>query len=90
MPITQFLEGETFDAETHRIMGVAFEMVLVALGLPDDDGSVNKIIAKRVVALAKAGEHNPDRLCEKALNGIARTPLTWQIALNHWTKSASA
>ena len=31
MPIRAYLEGHRFDAETTRLMGVAFEMALVAL-----------------------------------------------------------
>jgi hypothetical protein len=33
-------------------------------------------IAKKVIALAKAGERNPDRLCEEALKDIRR-PQQW-------------
>jgi hypothetical protein len=41
--------------------------VRVALGLPDQRGVVSEIIAKRIIDLAKAGERNPDLLCEGAL-----------------------
>jgi len=45
-------------------MGVAFEMARVALGLADRDDLANEILAKRIIELAKAGERNPDLLCE--------------------------
>jgi hypothetical protein len=48
-------------------MGVAFEMARVALGLADRSDLANEIIAKRVIKLAKAGERNPDLLCEGVL-----------------------
>ena len=48
-------------------MGVAFEMTRVALGLADRGDLTNKIIAKRIIELAKAGERNPDLLCEDVL-----------------------
>ena len=67
MPITIYLDGCKPDPETKRVMGVAFEMVRVALGLPDQRGVVNEIIAKRIIDLAKAGEQNPDLLCEGVL-----------------------
>jgi hypothetical protein len=70
MPITPFLDGDgsAFDPETKRVMGVAFEMSRLALGLPDqEDGLVHQIIAKRIIELAKAGERNPDLLCEAVL-----------------------
>lgn len=33
MPITPFLQGFECDAETKRVMGVAFEMALVSAGM---------------------------------------------------------
>ena len=67
MPITEFLNGSRFDPEIKRVMGVAYEMTRAALGLPDREVLVNEVIAKKVIELAKAGEANPDRLCEEAL-----------------------
>ena len=48
--------------------GVALEMTRVSLGLVDKfaDG----IIAKRIMELGKAGERNPDILCEGALKAL--------------------
>jgi len=67
MPITPFLDGTKFDLEAKRVMGVAFEMARVALGLADRGDLANEIIAKRIIELAKAGERNPDLLCESAV-----------------------
>jgi hypothetical protein len=68
MSITPYL-GE-FDAnpEIKRVLGVALEMTRVSLGLADEfaDG----IIAKRIVERAKAGERNPDLLCQGALEEL--------------------
>jgi len=47
---------------------IALEMTRVALGLTDHHG--NGIIAKRIAELAKAGERNPGRLCEGALEKL--------------------
>ena len=80
MPITPFLNDDTkFDPETKRVMGVAFEMAWVALGLTESD-DLNRIVAQRIIELAKAGERNPDILCEKALKGLRsrRTPKQFQ------------
>jgi hypothetical protein len=35
MPVTEFLDGHSFDPETRRVMGVALEMARAALGLAD-------------------------------------------------------
>jgi hypothetical protein len=64
MPITQFLGNSKFDPETRRIMGLAFEMARLALGLADRGDLANEVIAKRIIELAKTGELNPDVLCE--------------------------
>jgi hypothetical protein len=42
MPIRPFLNGEQFDQETSRILGVAFEQVCVALRIGDCDDHVKQ------------------------------------------------
>jgi len=67
MAIRLHLDGEKFDPETIRVMGLAFEMALVALRLPDRGDLANEIVARKIIALAKAGERDPERLCEGVL-----------------------
>jgi hypothetical protein len=74
MPITPFLNGARFDPEDKRVLGVAFEMVCIALRIGDSDDGVKQAIATKIIELAKAGERNPDTLCEQALNDIRRPP----------------
>jgi hypothetical protein len=66
MPIRPFLSGQTFDPETARLLGVAFEMARAAIKCPRDLS--DEIIARRIIELAKAGERNVEVLCEAALN----------------------
>ena len=75
MPITPYLNGMSFHPETKRVMGVAFEMVYTALCLSDRGYLANEIIARRIIELAKAGEHNPDLLCENVLKEFRAQPL---------------
>jgi hypothetical protein len=70
MPITPFLNGERFDPEDKRVLGVAFEMVCIALRIGDSDDGVKQAIATKIMDLAKTGERNPDTLCEQALRDI--------------------
>jgi hypothetical protein len=70
LSITPYLDDFDFDPETKRVLTRAVEMTRVALGLTDHHA--NGIIAKRITELAKAGERNPDRLCENALREITR------------------
>ena len=70
MPIRQFLNDKRFDPETTRVLGVAFEMVCIALRTEEADDFVKQAIAEKIINLAKAGERNPDILCEQALSDI--------------------
>ncbi len=74
MPITPFLDGQKFDPETKRVMGVAFEMTRAALRLTDRNDPIIEIIAKKIIELAKAGARNPDLLCERALKHLRELP----------------
>jgi hypothetical protein len=72
MPITRFLNGDRFDPETRRIMSVALEMTCIALRAWDSEDDVKQAIANKMIDLAKAGERNPDILCEEVLKDIRR------------------
>ena len=67
MPIRPHLNGQKFDPETIRVMGIAFEMALIALRLADRGDLANEVIAHKIMALAKAGERDPERLCDGVL-----------------------
>jgi hypothetical protein len=72
MQITPFLNGERIDQESRRVLSVALEMVCIVLRTGDRDEGVKQVIATKLVALAKAGERNPDILCEQVLRDIRR------------------
>ena len=67
--IRPFLNGETFDPETTRLVGVAFETARAAVDRPAD--LTDEMIAQKIIELAKAGERNVEVLCEAALNAPA-------------------
>jgi hypothetical protein len=64
--IRPFLNGQNFDPETTRLMGVAFETARAAINRPAD--LTDEIIAKKIIELANAGERNVEVLGEAALN----------------------
>jgi hypothetical protein len=66
VPIRSFLHGQTFDRETTRLLGVAFEMARAAIKCPRDLS--DEMIASKIIELAKAGERNVEVLSEAALN----------------------
>jgi hypothetical protein len=72
MPICAYLEGQTFDGETIRLMGIAFETALASFGAAlGCDDPVRAALAHDIIALAQAGERDPERLCEAK---AARSP----------------
>jgi hypothetical protein len=52
-------------------MGVAFEMTRAALEHGAD--VLPEVVAAKTIELARQGERDPDRLCERALNDIRFT-----------------
>jgi hypothetical protein len=70
VPITPFLNGERFDPETRRILGVALELTCIALRTGDCADDVKQAIADKLIALARTGERNADVLCERVLRDI--------------------
>ena len=71
MSNTPYLDEFDADPETKRILGVALEMTRLSLGLTDD--FANGIIARQIGEFARAGERNPDLLCEGALKKLRGT-----------------
>jgi len=71
MPIRAFLDAHSFDGETARLMGIAFEMALGSLrATPDHADPVREAVARKIIELAKAGERDPERLCDGALKDL--------------------
>ena len=75
---TAFLDDLGADPEARRVVGVAFEMARVALGFVDHGDLAHEIIARRIIELVKAGERNPDLLCEGALKEFREQRLQQQ------------
>src|SRR5262245_10165354 len=71
MPIRAFLDAHSFDGETVRLMGIAFETALGSLrATPDPADPVREAVARKIIELAKAGERDPERLCDGALKDL--------------------
>jgi hypothetical protein len=61
MPIRAYLDGDKFDAETVRLLGIAFETARAAIKRPRDLS--DEIIARTIIELATAGERNVPKYC---------------------------
>ena len=72
MPIRSHLNGQRFDSEIMRLMGLAYELTLNSLRLVDRGEIANNVVAQKLIELAKSGERNPERLCEAKLQQWGR------------------
>ena len=55
MPIREFLSGGAFDEIEIRAMSAALKSVCRALAIPDNAQNEKRIIAERIIALARDG-----------------------------------
>src|SRR5262249_37763679 len=70
MALRTYLDDQSFDPETVRLMGVAFEIALATLRPSNHADPLREGVARNIIELAKAGERDPERLCEGALNDL--------------------
>jgi hypothetical protein len=72
MPIRAYLQGHRFDAETVRLLGIAFEMAIVALQQADGRtvSPTRDAVAHKIIEFAEAGARDPERLCDAALEAF--------------------
>jgi len=76
MPIRQYLDGERFDPETTRLLGVAFEFAIQALHNWGVDDPPREAIARAIIGYAKAGERDPELLCDLAVEECSKLTIT--------------
>src|SRR4051794_29042086 len=72
MPIRQYLDGERFGPETTRLLGIAFEFAIQALHNWGVDDPPREAIARTIISYAKAGERDPERLCDVAVEAYSK------------------
>jgi hypothetical protein len=74
VPIYQLLENEPFQPEHVALMGSVLDDVLHTLDLVDREDPVTRMIAKKVIELAQAGERDPGRLKRLTLEAFGGNP----------------
>jgi hypothetical protein len=68
MPIRSYLtEDAAFDAEATRNMGLAFEQACSALNVYNTDEHGRRVIATRIIDLARRGITDPKSLAERVI-----------------------
>ena len=76
MPIRQYLDGERFDSETTRLLGIAFEFTIQAFHNWGAGEPPREAIAAAIIGYAKAGERDPERLCDLAVEACSKLLIT--------------
>jgi hypothetical protein len=73
MPDGLALENnDWFGPEDIAGLTTAFEAALAKLGLVDRSDPTTLTLAKLIIELAKAGEREPERLCDSALRCLSK------------------
>jgi hypothetical protein len=75
VPIRTILESEygaVFEPEDIAHLTAAFEAALTRLGLVDRKDPLTTTVAKSIIRLARAGERDPQKLCDEALRILGK------------------
>ena len=75
MPLYEIAKTGTFEPALLKAMGRGFEEALSALGLVDRSDPVTHLVAKKIIELAQAGEHDADRLRDAAIRAFSKSPI---------------
>ena len=68
--IIPFLQGCSFDPDITRAMGVAYDKTRKMLHDRGQPEVVQEVIAQRIINVAKTGERDPDRICQRAMTSL--------------------
>jgi hypothetical protein len=70
--VVPFSQDVFFGPDGTRAMGAAFDKA--CRSLPGQPDIVKEVIAKRIIDLARAGDSDPDHLCDVALKLLGCDP----------------
>ena len=68
--IIPFLNGAAFDPELVKAMGIAFDLATRSLHDKGQPPLVQEVIAEQIIEIAKTGERDPDKICERVLQAF--------------------
>jgi hypothetical protein len=74
MTIHRALENSAFSPEEIERMVVAYEQALSALALKNRDDAATRVVAQKIIQIARSGERDPVQICTRAVEelGISR------------------
>jgi hypothetical protein len=75
MPIGAILKDDhSFGPEDIANLTAAFEAALTKIGLTERKDPLTTTVAKAIIQVAKNGERDPQKLCERALKILGKSP----------------
>jgi hypothetical protein len=73
LSVVRFLPRGVFDDDATQAMGRAFDSALALLGEKFRPTVIHEVIARRIIAAARKGERDPDRLRDTAIAAVKRS-----------------
>jgi hypothetical protein len=70
MTIRRLLQESSFDQDEVGRMVQAYEAALTLLHLKDREDPVTEVVAGKIIQIYKTGEHDPPRLCARAVKEL--------------------
>ena len=70
MTLHRLIQNLAFNQEDVERLAAAYEEALRALHISDRDDPINKVIARRIIEGARAGERDPNTLCQMAIKDL--------------------
>ncbi|MEA2980073.1 MAG: hypothetical protein QOF91_638 [Alphaproteobacteria bacterium] len=70
VPVNSLFSEAAFGPEVIDILASAHAKACKMLHDKGQPAVVQEVIARKIIAIARTGERNPDQLCERALNGF--------------------
>jgi hypothetical protein len=70
MAIYRLIREAAFSPEDISRMAAAYEAALRLLHITDSTNPVTEIVAKKIIEITRAGEHDPPKICARALKEL--------------------
>ena len=94
MPLCPLLSNQSFSPETKQTISLAFERVCVSLGLNVQDDPATRLVAEKIIALAKRDINDVETLRDMTLREFGKetsagrgSPLSinsWATGMKNW------
>jgi hypothetical protein len=71
MSLPQIVYGIALNPDELQVIALGYKLACTELNLADGDDPVQTDLAKKIIALAQAGERDPSRLAQRAIGSLS-------------------